>query len=297
MIYIHIGMIRTGSTFLRTAVFSKWNDIKLSHGLMGGRDFVSLKKEQKYLISWANLSGHPWLFDEELKFGGWYQQQELFLENLSKFFPDARIMISFRRHDSYVLSLYKHYLLIGGVLPFEKVFDIENDEGIIKKSDLLFKRRLQLVEKFFNDTPFVFLQEELRSNLPALLMDMEKFFMAKAPNIHDLDLRRKRPFDIARIENRGVGLYQSKVLLQLNKLRKSQLNPNGLLPLDNRYTRRLRIDPRTICQVWLALLLPHRPITLSKRQQDFIRDYYETDWQFILDYGRKKRLQNSGKGI
>lgn len=290
MIYIHIGMIRTGSTFLGTVVFPKWNDIKHSRGLMSGRDLVSLKKEQKYLISWANLSGRPWPFAEDLEFGGWYQQQELFLGNFSKFFPDAKIMISFRRHDSYILSLYKQYLHLGGVLPFEKVFDTENDEGIIKKSDLLFKCRVQLVEKFFNDVPFVFLQEELRSNLPALLMDMEKFFMAKAPNVHDLDLRRKRALDIAGKENRGVGRYQSKVLLKLNKFRKSQLNPNGLLPLDNRYTRRLHIDPRTICQVWLALLLPYRPITLSKRQQDLIRDYYESDWQFILDYGRKKRL-------
>jgi hypothetical protein len=205
MLFIHIGLPKTGTTLFQREIFPRWNNINFLNSNL--EVLVSMKKNRKYLISNEGLSGRPWVSFKHSDLS-WHRDQESFLENLSKLYPDAKIMVSFRRHDRYIISLYKQYLHEGGVVEFKDFFDIEKDDGFIKKRDLLFENIIKLINKYFEHEPFVFIQEELQTNFDELLDDMEIFFDESAPSVNILQLPKK---------NKGVGYYQAKILLKLNQ--------------------------------------------------------------------------------
>ena len=267
-VYIHIGYQKTGTTFFQKYIFPEWKDviyINQKDLLLG--NLVSIDDRKKYLISYESLCGNYW---------DGYKNQELYLKNLASYFPQAKVIISFRRHDRFICSLYKQYLHEGGNIPFGNFFNIENDGGniLFKKESLNFRRIVELVESYFDNAPFIFLQEEIKSDLDGVLKDLELFIGGKAPNMDNIIMNKP---------NKGVGYYQSKLLILLNRLCKSPLNPNGFLPWYNMYTQHLKCTPRHICQSWLSFL-SDRSLTLSKKQQESILGYFANDWNFILKY-------------
>lgn len=259
-LFLHVGLHKTGTTFLQRNVFPKWKDLTYVRW-DGLEHFLRMDERRKYLVSREGLSGQFWAPHEE---------RDLALQRLSAMLPGARILISFRRHDRYIVSAYKQYLQIGGTLSFREFFDLDGDTGLMKRADFLFRRKVESVEKHFGHTPFVFLHEEIVRDLGGLLRDMERFFGARAPALSEVEIRYR---------NKSVGYYPAKLLLRLNRMNRSELNPQGRLRLDNSYTRMLRIDPRRICQHWLSFL-PDRPL-ISAAQAREIREYYGSDWDYV----------------
>ena len=268
MLFIHVGLQKTGTTFLQNNVFPKWKDLcYVQHGA-SFEHLLRMDETKTNLVSREGFSG-PIFASHEYR--------DFILKKLSNFFPHARILISFRRHDSYLVSCYKQYLHKGGTLPFERFFDIENDRGFIRRDDFLFRRKIESIEKHFKREPFVFLYEEIKGNFDNLIKDMSQLFRAEGPPVNNVHRN---------YYNRGVKYYAAKLLIQLNKLNKTELNPRGLVSLENRFTNALKIDPRRICQYWLSFL-PDRPM-ISKDAAKRISEYFKDDWEYVCAYARRR---------
>jgi hypothetical protein len=267
-LFFHIGMHKTGTTFLQSCVFPKWTGIEYIRW-PNLEYFLRLREGRNYLVSREGLSGEIWSPQEE---------RERSIRRLAELFPQARILMSFRRHDRYIASSYKQYLHRGGTGRFDEFFDIETDRGFHRQADLYYRPKIESIERHFGHTPFVFLHEELRDALPRLLEDLQAFIGGQAPAPSEIRMR---------YANRGVKYYPGKLLRWLNGWSRSELNPLGRYRLDNAYTRSLKIDPRTVCQYWLAFL-PDRP-TLHESTAERIRERYRDDWDFIRALAQRRR--------
>ena len=151
-VIIHIGMHKTGTSFLQKEVFPKLENTFYAHN---NQFFVPWKEQlpinsDNMLLSYEGFSGFPW--DNKQSRNNWLQSFDLNIKQLKKFFPDAIIIIFFRKHGDLITSLYKQYLHEGGELCFN---DFYGDNKIIDKKDLNIKHRLDFIKDNFNKVYFL----------------------------------------------------------------------------------------------------------------------------------------------
>jgi hypothetical protein len=257
---LHIGVQKTGTTFVQNAVFPLWKGIQYIH-----TDKLELilrcSREKPVLLSREGLSGQNWAH---------HDVRELSIARLAQLFPNARIMLSFRRHSKYIASSYCQYLQRGGYLPFEQYFDPQNDTGYMKIDDFRFALKVGAVQRYFGRSPFVFFQEELHRDIEALLGDMEDFIGGTAPAKSQIKNKKY---------NQSVKYHPAILLRFLNRYSRSELNPQGRLPLYHQRLVRLKMDPRSICQNWLQFA-PNRPI-ITPEVSEVIDSLYQEDWNLV----------------
>jgi len=262
MIFIHVGLHKTGTTFLQQAVYPKWKGVEYIPW-PNLEIFLRLQEDKNYLVSREGFYGKNWANHTE---------REKSIKRLNEMFPEAKIIISFRRHAGYILSSYRQYLQRGGVLKFEEYFDIQNDSGFLKKNDFLYENKLKGICKYFKHLPFVFLHEEIRTDVEILLEDMETLVGGQAPSKSEIEFNNY---------NKSVGFYASKLLIKLNKLSISEFNPSGKFNLNSSGMKKFRLDPKSICQYSLGFL-PSKDF-ITKAAQEEINSYYKDDWQLVMD--------------
>ncbi|TFH10000.1 MAG: hypothetical protein E4H08_04580 [Candidatus Atribacteria bacterium] len=281
MIFLHIGLPKTGTTFLQQTAFACWPNITYENDLW--LPYVVLQEEgKKYLISNETLTGRPWNRNS-LQNLSWHQEMERILSGLNRLFPEASVMVSFRKHAGFIESLYAQYLHEGGTRRLEDFFTLEGDSSIICAQDLDYSKIVQSIASRFGERVFVFTLEQLRANLDCLLVGMGEFFGESPPDIGGLDLSYR---------NRGVGHHQAKLLRLLNHLDRkpgTHLKPCGRMTLTNTWTRALRIDPRSLCQDRLAWI-SSRKLKLPDVLRVEVDRYFAEDWRHIEELASKHLL-------
>lgn len=273
MLYLHIGLQKTGTTFLQKAVFPRWKGINYlpTDNL---EKLLRIEDDEINLLSREGLSGKNWSSDTERRRN---------ISNLAKHFPQARIILSFRRHSDFILSSYKQYLQRGGFEDFEHYFDIQSNQGFMKREDFLYRTKLETVLGCFEEAPFVILYSQIIEGLPQLLSNMEAFIGGSAPKVEDIPRKRY---------NKSVGYYPAILLRWLNRHASSELNPDGRYPLYHWRLKRLGIDPRSVCQYRLGFL-PDKPMIPESIRRE-IDLYYTSDWDYIVRYAEQ---QGPGKAL
>ena len=288
-IFLHVGMHKTGTTFLQQEVFSKWRGVtSVSFAPLNYIIKKMGENDNPLLISNEGLAGSPWYpwipwrkgFD--LK---WSENRKVCLRNLKALFPDAHILISFRKHLDLILSYYKQYLHEGGYIGFNEFFDIDNNRGSLKREDFLFKDIVTEIRKNFSCPDFIFTHEELHGDPDALLADLEKFIGGEAPSGDKKSMKRK---------NVGVGHYQAKILRALNRVSRSYLNPDGRINLTNKFTVGLGIHPRKLCQQRLAFI-SKRKLYIGRETEERITEFYRDDWEYTQrEVSERKKMLPAG---
>jgi len=147
-IYFHVGLAKTGSTFLQKNFFPYLKNIKYinTHDYVNCIDIINKTKYKSYLISRE--------FDKQ------------FEDEISKFisyFPDTKIIIVFRRHDQWIASQYKRAVKNGWHWDFKNYYNI-NNKGIWKNTDLTYMNKLKIIKKYSKSKPLVLKFEELKKN-------------------------------------------------------------------------------------------------------------------------------------
>lgn len=272
-LFLHIGLHKTGTTFLQREVFPFWPEV---HYFRGGSLFAILDElidspHSKFLVSRESLSGMP-LSNNGLS---WIEGFAAAVERLAKLVPDAGIIIAFRRQRELLLSLYKQYLHEGGTEAIEGFLGINGSEPVINPDDLYFRPRIEILEAAFSTKPFIFLQEELLDGCSDVFGSLADFLGTPTPAVGVSQPRH----------NVGVGHYQARLLRVLNKPTRSRFNPEGFLPLNNKWFKRARLDPRSLCQLRLRWI-SSRPLQLSDAAAAHIDNRYADDWNYVL--GRVK---------
>jgi hypothetical protein len=102
LIVFHVGVHKTGATFLQECVFDKIENVRIVQNelceFVAGFGGGSLMR----VIIWSSLEGVK--------------------KVLKKLFPKSKCIIDFRRHGELVKSLYKQYIHKGNTREFESFF-------------------------------------------------------------------------------------------------------------------------------------------------------------------------------
>jgi len=138
-VLVHIGMHKTGTSFLQRQVFPQLENVLYSRNF-NLRDYYKQEGEA-IVISDELLSGNPFIEDT---FGDF----RIKVHAISTLFPSAVILVCFRDPVEYIISLYKQFLHQGGAICFDDFFNLENT-GILKIEDLNYFERLEILNDNF----------------------------------------------------------------------------------------------------------------------------------------------------
>ncbi|RLF37311.1 MAG: hypothetical protein DRM99_00700 [Thermoplasmata archaeon] len=190
-IIFHIGLHKTGTTFLQRYVFPKLKNVNLF--CTDGRPFngiEDLEKDKINLISIENLSGSPFSSNEFTRY--------TIMEELAKLYPNAKIIVTFRNKNSWLKSLYSQYIKTGGTYTYpewrkkifnDKYLDFEEYEKLLKE-----KFKEVLVLKF----------EQLKSNPEEYIKKICDFIGVDVPDYEIKIVGKKfsdKQLEILRIMN------------------------------------------------------------------------------------------------
>lgn len=147
-IYFHVGLAKTGSTFLQNNFFPYLKNIK----------YISTHKYRKCIKIINNTNYKSYLISREFD-----RQFEKEVKHFTKYFPQTKIIIVFRKHDKWISSQYKRYVKNGWHWNFEDFYKLSGD-GYWKESELVFKNKLDLIKKYTIHDPLILNFDELKIN-------------------------------------------------------------------------------------------------------------------------------------
>ena len=219
----HVGLHKTGSTYFQQAVFPHWPEL----GYVGRplrRDTIRAMVESgasSVLFSSESLAGS--LIDAYRDpHRDWLARQCRQIRRLGALFSGAGVMIGFRGHADWLLSIYKHYLKYGGTRGLEAFIDPERDKGLLRCRDLHLEPRLASCREAFGERVFPFLWEELRDDPARLFGDMARFLGVAQTHWQRTTGQRL---------NEGVDRRQAAILQRLNRLTGGLACPDPLRSL------------------------------------------------------------------
>jgi len=202
-IILHVGLPKTGSTFLARGLFKQSPYVRLiENPLMS----VLLKEEVVNVISNDGLCGTPWINDARKE-----TDPYLLADRLCRLFPNAKIIIGTREKQDWLNSLYRHYVKYGGHLDFNGFYD-----NVLDKSFLDVRGYIRLMQHLFSYV-YVAKFEDLKENPKQFVKQICYFTEIPVPDIE------------YKIVNQGWNKKQIKLGLMFNKYFKSRFNPDGFL--------------------------------------------------------------------
>lgn len=158
---IHIGLHKTATTYLQYQLFPHLVDVRYIHGndFFGQWQRQSGAANENLLLSYEGFTGlawnRAWLSGVSNDFH-WIDSFAANLKSLKLFFPNAILVVFFRKHGDILLSMYKQYVQEGGVLSLTDFFGAN---AVIRPEDLSFKARIETIEKYFPNSFFINYEE------------------------------------------------------------------------------------------------------------------------------------------
>ncbi|MFW6134894.1 MAG: sulfotransferase family protein [Elusimicrobiota bacterium] len=196
-LFIHVGLMRTGTTFLQRRVFPKIKNINYN-----GKpriENVQIKEGMVNLISREGLSAGPGRrrVIEPLK----PKQRFIAADRLKAIFPDAKIIVGVRDKESWLQSFYRQQLKGGGWMSWEEFMNY--CDGWLD-----FDKYINYLKKLFDDV-YVYRFEDLKANPESVVKGICDFMGVEMP---DCDLNPR---------NASYTDYQLKTMTGFNKLCRS----------------------------------------------------------------------------
>jgi len=206
-ITFHIGLHKTGSTFLQKEVFPKMDVNFLGRGdiakpFTGKKDLV---KNKKNLISDEGLScSMPFEYVTVRRIDK--------ANEIKKKYPNAKIIVVFRNRSDWIDALYSEYVKMGGFHSFlywyKNIFEIESSN---------FEAYKKFLKSLF-DSVLILDFKDFTCNNKKFIKKICDFIGVSAPEYNNVKIGRR------------LKGYEITVLRTINILFKSNMNKNGLLP-------------------------------------------------------------------
>lgn len=177
-VVIHVGLPKTGTTFLQKEVFPKL-DINFYH--LSRVDELDLDFELENnitnLISYEGLSVDPTDFNSHHCSS---QERMEIAKKIHLLFPYARIIVGIRDKKDWLNSLYKHYERRTGSLIDFKAFKNKFDDSFLD-----FERYINFLEQNFPEV-YVYNFEELKEDYQAFVDNICSFIGVEAPQVDNV---------------------------------------------------------------------------------------------------------------
>lgn len=148
-LFFHVGLAKTGSTYLQNKFFHKLEGIK----------YIHTSKFYKYerIISQSN--------EKRLLFSREFDRQ--FFDETAKIanlYPNAKIIIVLRSNEQWIASQYRRYVKNGGSKDINEFIDITDNKGVWKNEEALFFPKLEFLKQHFKNLPLVLFFEDFKKN-------------------------------------------------------------------------------------------------------------------------------------
>ena len=269
-IFFHVGVERTGTKYVQGKVFPYFKGI---HFINKDRfsiynKIIDKQKYSKYLVSMElNLSPQ---FEEEVK-------------RFSESYPDTKVIMVLRKQHSWIASHYKRIVKNGQNLTFSQFLDMENDQSVYNRSDLLYYDKLMLLKKYFHQKPLVLLYDDLR-NQPMSFIDKLANFLNVTYDKNEINLDRKHTsYSLKQLK--AIQKTMKYVTIERKKISKSIII---------NYLYRLYIDAIRYSVLYITKILPDswfdtKPLIDTLTIQK-IKDYYKKDWERSVKYVLENNL-------
>ena len=263
---IHIGLHKTGTTYLQYNFFPKLEDTIYIHGNRFFQQWTAQSEETRKFCLWSyeGFSGVGWNkqvlgLKKPDNAGYWLKSFETNIYNIKRYFPEATIVCVFRRPGDLCVSMYKQYIHEGGILSFN---DFYSSEGVIGEQDLSVLARVNILEKQF-DNCFFLNYEDYKKIGDEYFRD---FFKTK------FELRFNNNLEQNSVKsNRGVAGWKLKSLRWTNKY--YRFLPSYL----KKGLRRLRWSPRDIFQNKLNFISAVDDVSLENVRKE-INTSFNEEW-------------------
>lgn len=264
-IFFHVGLGKTGTTYLQYSVFPKMKNIY----------YIQRTRYNKAKEIIAGHTYNTYFISREFD-----QQFEKEIRDFSATYPHTKTIIVFRQHNSWIASQYRRFVKNGYTKPFNQFLDLENDTGFFSKQDLSYFHKLELIEKYFTEKPLVLFYEEMRQKPHEFFRKISDFTGATL-NPDDISLSSRHT---------SYELKQLKAILKVGKvvnIRKRRIFDNNVL----HFFWRLGLNSIRYSTLYAARLMPNSwfeegPL-IEKKELDAVAEYFRNDWQKCLDYAKK----------
>jgi hypothetical protein len=199
------------------------------------------------------------------------------MRNFSKKYPDAKIIVVFRRHDKWIASHYKRSLKNGFPSGFKGYIDLENDNGFWKKEHLYYYPKIKCIEECFNNQPLVLFHHDLKEN--------PQQFVQKI-----LDYTGVKDTEPISFKPRHTS-YSDKELKVREWVNKKTIF-REIPVIGYKYKRYRRLYNKAIRYTVLnaARIIPDSMISdeplIPKEYLEQIRAFYKEDWEKTLEYAK-----------
>ncbi len=265
-IFFHVGLAKTGTTFLQYRVFPRFEGV-----------YYIQRTKYRRAIRIIRRSRHPRIFlsnEFDLQF-------EPEMKRFSAVFPDTQTIIVLRRQDGYIASQYRRFVKNGFRGSFKDFFDLNEDKGFFRKKDLEFMRYIRLLEEHYRPRPIVLFYEDLRDDPERFILDLARR-MDVTIDMKKVDLRRKH------------SSYSEKQLRAVMAVGR-YLNLKKKTSCRNTVARFFCRLPQNLVRyptLWIGGLLPARwysdaPL-IPPEELERIREFYRSDWEACHAYARKE---------
>ena len=158
-IYFHVGLAKTGSTFLQNNFFPKLKNIKYinTHKYRRCIDIINNTNYDSYLISRE--------FDRQL---------EGEVKKILNHFPETKIIIVFREHKKWISSQFKRFSKNGYHFKFEDFYNNTNS-GYWKNEYMIYIDKINIIKKYSKYDPLVLNFDELKINPHSYLSKISEY--------------------------------------------------------------------------------------------------------------------------
>lgn len=295
-IYLHIGLVKTGTTFLQIEVFPKLkkvNYVCLDDNDSYQRQIFKKILDQESLLFEVNRTKDDLLrhFDPnkdnllsiEMLSGSpniQYRDRLNILEKLYALFPDAKIIVGIRSQSEMISSVYNQYVAMGGTKSIKKfIYSWGNDyeRPYCDSLDLdTFKYSYYLKaiqDRFGKRNMYIYLYEDMQNDINAFIKGMLGFL----GETEEISFKNTR-------HNPSFGILQIRLCRVLNFFFESKHNPAGFLPRVCDLPFIGKMTPATVIKR-LKCLGAKKSVDLPRNQPfDRLKEYYFEDNKFIDKY-------------
>jgi len=206
-IVIHLGLHKTGTSFLQAEIFPKIKNVGFPrNGTF--RYGTKIYEDKLNIISDEELSVNPHLPPCHINYLG-PEQRFVIAERLHSIFPDAKIILGIRNKDTWLRSVYSQYVKGGGVHNFDSFISNDFDHRFLD-----FDSYINCLKGLFNEV-LVYHFEELKQDPNSFVRNICDFIGVDAP-----------PFE-NNIYEKGWSERKIRLGLFLNRFFYSDYNPNG----------------------------------------------------------------------
>ncbi len=264
-IFFHIGLGKTGTTFLQYRAFP----------FFSGLEYIQRTRFRKAKEIIRTSSSSRFFISFECD-----QQLEDVAKDWAMTFPDTRPIIVFRRHDSWIASQYRRFVKNCHVKEFKELYHLDGSSGLFKEKDLLFYPMVEMLELTFNKRAIVLLYDDMRADPKGFITNMAAMMGS------DIDLSK------VNFSNKHSS-YSEK---QLKGLRASQkyINLKKKVIFKNRtmeFFRKTAVNGTRYLILAVSRFVPdskfsEKPL-VTEGELSALREVFASDWDKIVERAKR----------